>query len=105
MGGYQLNRLRTLAAAKKKAQAYQKKIADAQVLKEKQREERKRKDTTPTYKGTPGGNTGSGSFATFDNTGKTYGPHGGSAPSGGVKTGAGRNPWGRKNGGIITLYG
>ena len=40
--GYQLNRFRALAAAKKKAQAYHKKIADAQALKEKQKEERKK---------------------------------------------------------------
>ena len=43
------------------------------------------------YKGTPGGNTGSGAFAKFDNTTKDYGPHskGGSNQSGGSFSGAG----------------
>ena len=43
------------------------------------------------YSGTPGGNTGSGAFAKFDNTTKDYGPHskGGSNQSGGSFSGAG----------------
>ena len=72
------------------------------------------------YTGTPGGNVGSGVFAKFDQSGKTYGPYSGQGgnqgsnkgSSGGVKTGAGRNPWGRRdggrvgygNGGLATLF-
>ena len=61
------------------------------------------------YTGTPGGNVGSGAFAKFDQSGKTYGPYSGQGgnqgsnkkSSGGVKTGAGRNPWGRRDGGRV----
>jgi hypothetical protein len=61
------------------------------------------------YTGTPGGNVGSGVFAKFDQSGKTYGPYSGQGgnqgsnkgSSGGVKTGAGRNPWGRRDGGRV----
>ena len=60
------------------------------------------------YTGTPGGNVGSGVFAKFDQSGKTYGPYsqGGGKDLGSAKgsmpTGtAGRNPWGRKDGGRI----
>ena len=64
------------------------------------------------YKGTPGGNVGSGVFAKMDQSGKTYGPYSGGSgnnpgmPQGSAKgsmpTGtAGKNPWGRADGGRI----
>jgi hypothetical protein len=62
------------------------------------------------YQGTPRGNTGSGAFARFDNTTKAYGPHtrgegnqgNQGSQRGSMPTGtAGRNPWGRADGGRI----
>jgi len=60
------------------------------------------------YQGTPGGNVGSGAFAKFDQSGKTYGPYSGgntpvaSSAKGTMPTGtAGRNPWGKADGGRI----
>ena len=56
------------------------------------------------YKGTPGGNTGSGAFAKFDNTSKNYGPHtkgGGKTTSGGGNWGMGAGAQFRKDGGRI----
>ena len=58
------------------------------------------------YKGTPGGNTGSGAFAKFDNTSKNYGPHTkGGGNQGGGFSGAGAGTGSRgarsRDGGII----
>ena len=68
------------------------------------------------YQGTPGGNVGSGVFAKMDQSGKTYGPYsGGSGNNPGMAQGsakgsmptgtAGRNPWGRADGGRIGYQG
>ena len=58
------------------------------------------------YAGTPGGNTGSGAFAKFDNTSKNYGPHTkGGGNQGGGFSGAGAGTGSRgprsRDGGII----
>ena len=58
------------------------------------------------YTGTPGGNTGSGAFAKFDNTSKNYGPHTkGGGNQGGGFSGAGAGTGSRgprsRDGGII----
>ena len=109
--GFQLERFQALAAANKKAKDWKDKKKTEKFLTDRMKDGSF--DKTSTYKGTPGGNTGSGSFKNFDNTGKTYGPHGGSYSSNRPNksgnsghTNPGRGSYGPHfaQGGIVSLW-
>jgi len=101
MGSWQLNRLRTLAAAKKKALGYKKKISDALALKEKQKEARKIKNRIRRIETEPRQDPGGGQG--WQNP-ETPGIGWGQTHSGPVsnKTGRGRQGWSK--GGLASLW-